>query len=342
MMSKRILIVGLGSAGKRQLRLAKMKFPDYEIKVLRSSTSDIPKANKSDFFRSLPEVAEFKPSMAIICSPSPFHVEIAQFLAGIGAHILIEKPISDSTEGLKELINSCKENSLALMTGYNLRFLESLKYFRDCITKGEIGKIQSIRCEVGQYLPDWRPDKDYRTTVTARSELGGGALLELSHELDYLQWIFGSAEWVSAVIGKQSKLEIDTEDNAHLVIGFSDETLGYTTIGNLNIDLYRHDKTRNCLVIGELGSIKWDAILDRVSIYSTKNHEWKTVFQGKSNLEDTYLNQLGDFASASENLSIGGATGVDGLRVLELIESAWKSSKSRSQIVIEREFIEGE
>jgi predicted dehydrogenase len=178
--------------------------------------------------------------------------------------------------------------------------------------------------------------------VTARSELGGGALLELSHELDYLQWIFGSAEWVSAVIGKQSKLEIDTEDSAHLVIGFSDEKLGYTTIGNLNIDLYRHDKTRNCLAIGESGSIKWDAILDRVSIYSIKNHEWKTVFQGKSNLEDTYLNQLGDFASASENLSIGGATGVDGLRVLELIESAWKSSKSRSQIVIKREFIEGE
>lgn len=341
-MIKRILIVGLGSAGSRQLRLAKVKFPDCEIRVLRSSTSDISKAKESGLIRSLAEVAEFKPSLAIICNPSPFHVEIAHFLAGIGAHILIEKPISNSTAGIKELIINCNKNSLALMIGYNLRYLESLVYFRDCITKGEIGKIQSIRCEVGQYLPDWRPDKDYRTTVTARSELGGGALLELSHELDYLQWIFGSAEWVSAVIGKQSKLEIDTEDSAHLVIGFSDETLGYTTIGNLNIDLYRHDKTRNCLVIGELGSIKWDAILDRVSIYSTKNHEWKTVFQGKSNLEDTYLNQLGDFASASENLSIGGATGVDGLRVLELIESAWKSSKSRSQIVIEREFIEGE
>ena len=340
-MSKKILIVGLGSAGSRQLRLAKVKFPDWEIKVLRSSTSDIPKAKENGFIRSLGEVAEFKPSMAIICSPSPFHVEIAQFLAGIGAHILIEKPISNSTAGIKELISNCNKNSLALMTGYNLRYLESLNYFRDCIISGEIGSIQSIRCEVGQYLPDWRPDKDYRTTVTARRELGGGALLELSHELDYLQWIFGSAEWVSAVIGKQSKLDIDTEDSAHLVIGFSDETLGYATIGNVNIDLYRHDKTRNCLVIGDCGSIRWDAILDRVAIYSTINPEWKTVFQGKSSLEESYLHQLDDFASASENLTISGATGVDGLRVLELIESAWKSSKSRSQVVIEREIIEG-
>jgi predicted dehydrogenase len=340
-MSKRILIVGLGSAGKRHLRLAKMKFPDYEIKVLRSSTLDIPKVNENNFIRSLLEVAEFKPSMAIICSPSPFHVEIAQFLAGIGAHILIEKPISNSTEGIKELIINCNKNSLALMTGYNLRYLESLKYFRACIVNGDIGMIQSIRCEVGQYLPDWRPGKDYRNTVTARRDLGGGALLELSHELDYLQWIFGSAEWVSAVIGKLSKLDIDTEDSAHLVIGFSDEKLGYTTIGNLNIDLYRRDKTRNCVVIGDRGSIKWDGTLDRVSIYSTKNPEWNTVFQGKSNLEESYLHQLDDFARASENLTIVGATGVDGLRVLELIESAWKSSKNRSQVVIEREIIEG-
>jgi predicted dehydrogenase len=207
---------------------------------------------------------------------------------------------------------------------------------------GDIGQIQSIRCEVGQYLPDWRPGKDYRTTVTARRELGGGALLELSHELDYLQWIFGSAYWVSAVIGKHSNLEIDTEDNAHLVIGFSGEKLGYTTVGNLNIDLYRHDKTRNCVVIGDLGTIKWDAVLDRVSIYSTKNPEWEVVFQGESNLEETYVHQLDEFAIASEKLTCSGATGVDGLKVLELIDSAWKSSNSRSQIVIEREFIEGE
>ena len=340
-MIKRILIVGLGSAGTRQLRIAKVKFPNCEIKVLRSHKSNIADANENYFIRSKSEVVEYRPNLAIVCSPSPFHLEISQFLAGIGAHILIEKPISNSTAGIKELISICRQNSLALMTGYNLRYLESLNFFRNWIMNDEIGKIQSIRCEVGQYLPDWRPGTDYRTTATAKSELGGGVLLELSHELDYLQWIFGSAEWVSAIIGKQSKLEIDTEDSAHLVIGFSDEKLGYTTIGSLNMDLYRHDRTRNCLVIGDCGSIKWDAILDRVSIYLPNNPEWKTVFQGKMNLEDSYVDQLDDFSSACENLTSVGATGVDGLRVLELIESAWKSSRNRSQMVIEREFIEG-
>jgi predicted dehydrogenase len=270
-------------------------------------------------------------------------VEIAHFLAGMGTHILIEKTISNSTGGIKELIDICKSKSLVLMTGYNLRYLESLNYFRNSIINGEIGKVISIRCEVGQYLPDWRPGKDYRTTVTARSDLGGGALLELSHELDYLQWIFGSAEWVSAVISKESALEIDTEDIAHLVIGFSDQKLGYRTIGNLNMDLFRHDKTRNCVVIGSHGSIKWDAILDQVLIFSTKNSQWENVFQGKMNIEDSYEDQLDDFGKYSAKQAIPkGATGVDGLRVLELVESASKSAKDKRQIMIDREYIEGE
>jgi predicted dehydrogenase len=340
-MSKRILIVGLGSAGSRQLRLAKAKFPDSDIKVFRSSEIGNLEEIGHEILRTLKDVTNFRPSMAIICSPSPFHTEIAQFLAEMGTHILIEKPLSNSTAGIKRLITTCKENSLILMTGYNLRYLESLNFFRNCILNSAIGQIHSIRCEVGQFLPEWRPDRDYRTTVTARRELGGGALLELSHEFDYLQWIFGSAYWISAVIGKYSNLEINTEDNAHLVIGFSDEQLGYKTIGNLNIDLYRHDKTRNCVAIGELGTIKWDAVLDRVSIYLAKNSEWEIVFQGKLDIEESYVHQLDEFANASEKITCIGATGIDGLKVLELIDSAWKSSKSRSQIMIKREIIEG-
>jgi predicted dehydrogenase len=75
------------------------------------------------------------------------------------------------------------------MTGYNLRFSYSLKRFNELIKKKIVGKILSVRCEVGQYLPDWRPNKDFRKTVSANKRLGGGVLLELSHEIDYLRWI---------------------------------------------------------------------------------------------------------------------------------------------------------
>jgi predicted dehydrogenase len=336
-----MLIVGLGSAGARYLRIARDNLTGYEFGVLRSSNSNDSEQQNYRIIRNFLEVEEFKPSLAIICSPSPFHIETAQFLAEMGTHILIEKPISNSILGVKKLVDTCQQNSLVLMTGYNLRYLHSLKYFRDCITSNKIGKIRSIRCEVGQYLPDWRPDKNYRDSVTASKALGGGALLELSHELDYLQWLFGNAEWVSAFLGKQSELEIDVEDIAHLVIGFSSERLGYRTIGNLSLDLFRRDKTRNCLVIGDFGTIKWDGIQDNVSMLMPEDLEWKIIYQGNSNLEETYVQQLDKFIGSVDSLDIYNSTGIDGLRVLELVAAARESSKNGCRTMVKREAFKG-
>ena len=71
---------------------------------------------------------------------------------------------------------------------------------KDYVDSKKLGKIFSVRCEVGQNLMYWRKDRDYRSSVTANRNLGGGVLLELSHELDYLSWIFGPCKWVRAML----------------------------------------------------------------------------------------------------------------------------------------------
>jgi predicted dehydrogenase len=75
-------------------------------------------------------------------------------------------------------------------------FLPSLIEFKRQIFSEKLGKIYSIRAEIGQYLPGWRPESDYRICVSVQQKLGGGVLLELSHEIDYLSWIFGRVDWV--------------------------------------------------------------------------------------------------------------------------------------------------
>ena len=72
------------------------------------------------------------------------------------------------------------------MVGYNLRYMKSLIKFREILSKKKIGKILSVRSEVGSYLPSWRKDTDYKKSVSAKKKLGGGVLLELSHDIDYL------------------------------------------------------------------------------------------------------------------------------------------------------------
>ena len=176
-MSKKILIVGLGSIGRRHLSIARALLPDAEIQVLRRERARIESVLGVTEVSSLDEAKGFLPEIIVICNAASEHINTALKFIQSSASIFIEKPISDSTREIVRLISDFETTSRILMVGYNLRYLKSLQEFRRHVSEGLIGKPLSIRCEVGQYLPSWRPKKDYRESVSAKRELGGGVLL---------------------------------------------------------------------------------------------------------------------------------------------------------------------
>ncbi len=324
----RILIVGLGSIGKRHLRLARGLFPKADIRVLRHQAGGtVPDASNGSFSH-LHEAIDYAPQIAIIASPAPFHIATAQALAELGVNLLIEKPLSVSLDGVAKLLLTCKRHCTVLMIGYNLRFLPSLQIFRNMLGEGVVGKVLSVRCEIGQYLPSWRSSADYRQGVSARQELGGGALLELSHELDYLQWIFGEVEWVKASLSRQSDLEINVEDTAHLIVGFASKVKNGQLIGTINLDFIRHDTTRLCTVIGEKGSLRWNGLTGVVEMFEAGAKEWRELFRYQHQSDDSYLAEWRNFIDCVREHKLPMVTGEDGLRVLHLIEAARKSAES--------------
>ena len=330
-MIKRILIVGSGSAGSRHLRLARTLFPNSEIKVLRHrSQSDIPEFSNG-CFSTIEEVNQFAPQIAVIANPSTFHTQIAHELALGKVHLLIEKPLSSAVEGVAELIKVCRENNLVLMVGYNLRFAPSLQFFRGLLSKEVIGDLLSVRCEVGQYLPSWRTETDYRQGVSARKELGGGALLELSHEIDYLRWVFGEVDWVRATLSQQSKLEIDVEDSVHMTIGFLSTKGEKQLVGTLNLDLIRHDHTRMCIVIGEKGTLRWNGLTGEVHLFEFGASDWKKLYGREPQRDETYIAEWRDFIDSIQEKKNPQITGDDGLKVLQVIEAARISSSTGTQ-----------
>jgi predicted dehydrogenase len=332
----RILIVGLGSIGKRHLRLARKLIPDADIRVLRRlATSDVPEYSNG-CFSHIDEAIAFRPQIAAVANPAPFHIDTAQTLANAGVHLLIEKPLSDSLKGIEQLLKTCQRQRTVLLTGYNLRYLPSLRRFRDLLGESVIGKVLSVRCEIGQYLPSWRPDNDYRNGVSARHDLGGGALLELSHELDYLRWIFGEFEWVNARLSRQSGLEIDVEDTAHLTLGFTPAVDGSRLIGAVNLDFIRHDKTRLCTAIGECGSLRWNGLTGEVAFFSAGAREWHQVFSHPHQRDDSYIAEWQDFIACVNESKMPQVTGEDGLKVIEIIEAARDSSLAAGQVQIAR------
>ena len=275
---------------------------------------------------TIDEVRSFVPEIAIVANPAPFHLEIAKELAKMGCHLLIEKPISDNLDGVEDFLGAVCTAGVICQVGYNLRYLPSLSRFRDLINQGLVGRPLSVRCEIGQYLPNWRPDTDYRTGVSARSDLGGGVLLELSHEVDYLLWIFGEVEWVSGWVGNVSELDIDAEDTAHLILGFKAKDLTKPVIANLNLDYIRLDATRICTVIGADGSLRWNGLTGVIDIYKSGGNRWDEYVVMPHQRDDSYRAQWEDFLTSIADCKEPLVDVMAGLTVLKIVEAAKASA----------------
>jgi predicted dehydrogenase len=278
------------------------------------------------------EALNFRPDAAIISTPSPSHVKNALPLAMQGVHLLIEKPISDNSNHVEELINTARMNNSIILLGYNLRYLESLQKFKEIIDSKKIGRILSVRAEVGQYLPNWRPGVDYRTTVSANCNLGGGVLLELSHDIDYVRWLFGDIDSVQAWCSRQSDLSINVDDLAYMVLCHKNENGKRQILTNLSMDMIRHDATRYCVVVGSEGTIKWDAITNSVHEYSEKKLGWNCIFNSNPHRDGSYISQLIHFIDCIERKCDPLVSGDDGLKVLKVVEACIESSMDGSRI----------
>ena len=324
----RILIVGYGSIGRRHLRIVRESHPSSSIMVLRHQpTEDIPEF--ADFVTSsMDDVHAFLPQVAVVANPAPFHLKIAKNLVKLGCHLLIEKPISDAVDDVADFLELIRASDVVCQVGYNLRFLPSLSRFHDLIKEGLVGEPLSVRCEFGQYLPSWRLDADYRLGVSARRELGGGVLLEISHEIDYLRWIFGDIEWVSAWVGAVGNLEIDVEDTAHLAVSFKSEGRSRPLVANLNLDFIRHDTTRFCTVIGSNGSLRWNALNGAIDIYKPSSNVWEEFVTIPNDRDDSYYLQWRNFITNIRKRSQPFADARAGLEVLKIVEAAKESGRS--------------
>ena len=137
-----VLIVGLGSIGKKHLNILRKISSNLNIIVLSTNikSSQI-NGEINSIVSSIDEALSFSPSAAILCNPASQHVEIAFSLIEHGVNVFIEKPISNSAEGVEDLINLARQNNCKLMVGYNLRFSKSLIFFKNKIHQQAIGTV---------------------------------------------------------------------------------------------------------------------------------------------------------------------------------------------------------
>ncbi len=336
---KNILLIGMGNMGKKYASIISKNFPKIKISVCRSRKKfkQIDKIFQ-DFkvFENINDAIKSRPDFAILCNPSSFREKILNNLLQNNIDILLEKPVSNSLKNIKKYLVMSKKKKLKILVGYNLRYLNSLKFFRKLIKKKSIGSWIKVHSEVGENIKNWRGPKNFKLSASFQKKLGGGVLLELSHEIDYLNWIFGPIKWVQAKTIKNNFHNSNVEHSANLIFGTKIKS--NQNLISLNMDFVRHDKTRSCYVIGSNGSLFWDCNKNIVKKFDLKKKKWTTVFKEKYEIKTSYVDQISHMINLKQSMKkiLPYITFQDGVEVLNIIEASKLSNKKNKTVLIQK------
>lgn len=327
------LIIGSGSIGDRHIGNLKSISDKFRIFVYEKNEdrlkSIVHKHNVTPV-DNLFEILQEKPfSGALICTPPSTHIRIARQVIKHNIPLLIEKPLSNTLKGVKELMQEARRRKVPVLVGYNLHFHTGIILIRKLLKKKVIGKPLAIRIEAGQYLPDWRPWQDYRQSYTARKDLGGGIILDGSHELDYLLWFMSGHKPTELIsfCGTVSNLDVETEDTAEILIRF--ET---GLVANIHLDFIQRIYARSCKIIGDKGTISWNYNENTVKIYNAQKKKWK-IFHYQYAPNDMYVAEIKHFLKVVRGKEKPFITVEEGRDVLELALAAKKSEASGRKIL---------
>ena len=270
-----VLIVGLGSIAEKHIKALKVIDYNVQLYALRSSNNavEIPKIIN---IYNISHLANFKFDFAIISNPTNLHYETIRALIPFKIPLFIEKPVFDKIDD-ESILKEIKDNKIITYVACNLRFLDSLIFTKKFIVDKRINEVNSY---CGSYLPDWRPNKDFRTIYSANKEMGGGVHIDLIHEIDYICWFFGMPKKVHDFKSSKSSLDISAFDYANYLFEYSSFS------ANITLNYYRRDSKRYLEIVTSDGTVYVDLLKNEVQF---KN---KIIFVSERTSLDTYEDQL--------------------------------------------------
>lgn len=281
----KFLIVGCGSIGQRHINnLLRLGVNDLEIHD--SNKALLKHIGRKFKIKTLSSLKFNDRDCTLICTPPSNHLELATNAIKNNSHVFIEKPLGNSLKGLTTFSKLAKKKSLNVFVGYVFRFDLGLNKIKELLARKEIGNILSFDAYEGWYLPNWRPWQNYTKSYTSSRRLGGGIILDGSHELNYLQWLGGKINQVFSYYTVIPKLKVKTEGLAEILMTFQSGS-----IGRIHLDFVNPKYNRHCEIIGDEGSIKWSFEEKTLEILKNNKIRSNKIKYGKDNNE-MYVNEM--------------------------------------------------
>ena len=304
---RKILCIGYGSIGSRHVSNL-LEFDEFPLSIFVVSKRIIKLSSSQHYIAhhtSLDSLKSEKFSHAIISNESSKHLETLKMLLQMGIeNIYIEKPLGTELSYVEEITKDLYKKSARVYVGFDLRESQILSALRQILNQGELGRILSVIAFVGQDLTTWRSNIDYRQSSSAKAISGGGVLLDLIHEIDYTQWLFGNPINIFAVSRNSGSLDIDTEDIADIIF-YTDQEISV----NIHLDYHQPELERNMKISCTNGTYIVDFVantitsktkgtckLKTINFYEKRNDRFKSVIHRfiKNELEKSNLPNFKD------------------------------------------------
>jgi len=301
----KILIVGLGSIATKHIIAIRKLILNPEIYALRSNLE----ANKVEgiinIFDLNDETLEF--DFALISNPTQNHEEYIEKLSKKNIDLFIEKPPVSSLLNIHELARKINEKNIKTYVACNLRFHPCLVFLKKQLETKENCVINEVNIYCGSYLPEWRPNQDFRKNYSANPEMGGGVHLDLFHEIDYSHWLFGKPENMHCVKRNVSSLNIEAIDSANYILEYPRYNI------NIVLNYFRRDSKRSIEILFEDDT--WTIDLLKNSIEDSEN---EIIFQAEDfTILDTYDSQMNYFINGLKNNQKQMNTFADSIEILK-------------------------
>ncbi len=301
------LIIGYGSIGKRHAKLLSKICGKSSVFILSKK-----KIKNYKSFENLNDVCKINFNYIVVSSPTSAHYNQIKFIEKNykDTLVLVEKP----------LLHKCKKIKIRnnkFFVGYNLRYHPVIKFLKMKINKK---KVFSTIINCSSFLPEWRKNINYKNIYSSKKKLGGGVLLDLSHELDYFQFLFGKLKYKNINFIKKNKisdLKVNVEDNA--IIQGKQKKMDFL----ININFFSKNICREIILETNNETIKSDLINYSLKIYSKKNNSVKKI---KLRYADTYFEQHLNLLKRKFNDL---CSFDDGLKLINLIDNLKKNSKNK-------------
>lgn len=326
----KFLIAGLGSIGRRHLHNL-ITLGEKDILLFRTHQSTMP----DDDLKSFPVETDLKlalaqkPDAVIISNPTSIHLDVALPASEAGCHLFLEKPISHSVESLDVLHANMLHYGKQTLVGFQFRFHPVLMQIKALLDSCEIGRPLSVHVHWGEYLPGWHPWEDYRKAYAARSDLGGGVVLTLCHPFDYLRWLIGEVDSLSAMTGSVSNLDLGVEDLAEVILSFKNGC-----IGSVHLDYFQRPGEHWMEITTSHGFIRWQNASGAAEVYHVSSDKWERItLPSGFERNDLFLAEMAHFLSVVQGVEKPRCSLEDGERALKIALAVYESAEKSNQLV---------